>query len=334
MIDIIRKRKIWYIFSSTLIVATFVGLAVRGVRYGIDFSGGTILEISYTKERPNSEDVTKAVNETNVGSLSLQAIGENGYLLRLPPITPEQKSDIMSKLREQIGQKDTGVQVTSGGGLIKPEDISVQFNDDSGKASNDGNQVVEDRFETIGPVIGNELKVRSIESLVLVIIAILLYVAWAFRKVSWPVKSWRYGLIAVLALFHDVIITFGIYIWVASFFGFEVDTAFVAAVLTVLGYSVNDTIVVFDRIRENLPRMSGSFEDVVSASVTQTMSRSLNTGLSTLLALIPIFFFGGETLKGFIFALIVGIFFGTYSSVCIASPLLVTMYQRQQMKKK
>lgn len=324
MIDIIAKRKIWYIISTVLIVSAIVGVAVQGVRYGIDFSGGTLLEVAYTQQRPSADEVTTVVKEAGIESLSVQAVEEDGYILRMPSITDEQKGAIMDNLRAQIGQQEPGIQISTDSSILQPGDIQVGFEGQEGSENN--NQIIERRFESVGPVIGQELKRRSASALVFVLIAILAYVAWAFRKVSWPVKSWKYGLIAVIALFHDVVITFGAYVWFAPMFGFEVDTAFVAAILTVLGYSVNDTIVVFDRVRENLPRLSGAFDQIVSSSVRQTLARSINTGLSTLLVLIPIFVFGGESLKGFVFALIVGIFIGTYSSICIANPLLVSFH--------
>jgi preprotein translocase subunit SecF len=331
MIDIIGKRKIWYTLSSLLAVATIATIATQGIRYGIDFSGGTLLEVAYTQERPASEAVETVIKETGVESVSLQGIGDKGYLIRMPAVVDQKKNDILKKLREQIGQKEPAISVTSDSAILNPSDVKIDFGTD---ADADTNQVTELRFESVGPVIGSELKRRSIESLLLVVIAILAYIAWAFRKISWPVKSWKYGLIAVFALFHDVLITFGAYVLVAPILNFEVDTAFVAAILTVLGYSVNDRIVVFDRVRENLPRMSGSFEQIVNASVTQTLSRSLTTGLCTLMVLFTIFFFGSVALKGFIFTLIVGIFIGTYSSIFIANPLLVTLYNYSANKKK
>lgn len=335
MIDIIAKRKIWYTLSTVFIVGSLLAIPVQGVRYGIDFTGGTLLEIGYSEERPATDAVAAVVKEAGIASVSIQAAGEKEYLLRMPTITDEQKVEVMKKLRAQIGQKEGGVQIRSEG-LLQESDIQLEFDTQTepveGEVST--NRVSELRFDSVGPVIGQELKRRAIESLIFVLIAILLYVAWAFRKVSWPVKSWKYGVIAIAALFHDVLITFGAYVWFSPLLGFEVDTAFVAAILTVLGYSVNDTIVVFDRVRENLPRMSGNFATIVNDSVTQTLTRSINTGLSTLLALIPIFFFGGATLKGFVFALMIGIFVGTYSSIFIANPLLVTLHNYGANKRK
>jgi len=184
-------------------------------------------------------------------------------------------------------------------------------------------EVEELRFDSVGPTIGQELKSRSISAMIIVIVAIVLYIAWTFRKVSKPVASWKYGISAIIALFHDVIITMGVFSILGEFYGVEINTAFVAAILTVLGYSVNDTIVVFDRVRENLPKSDEDFEGTVNLSVNQTIKRSINTSLTTLIVLLSILFFGGTTIQDFVLALSIGVFVGTYSSIFLASPILV-----------
>lgn len=330
MIPFIRYRKVWYALSGTLILLSIVGVIVRGVPLGIDFTGGSLLEISYTKELPNQQQVQEIFQSQGISNANIQKAGDLGYVIRMQEIDDETHAAIINALRAQIGQTSSGLNVQQEpGGLLDAEDINVLLN----SSDNDsGNAVIEQRFDTVGPVIGQELKVRSVQALILVLLAIMGYVAWAFRKVSWPVKSWKYGATAVLALFHDVIITFGAFIWVAPFAGWEVDTVFIAALLTVLGYSVNDTIVVFDRVRENLPRMDKPFEEIVNASVNQTMGRSINTTFTTLLVLVVIFIFGGDSLRPFMFALTVGIFLGAYSSIFIASPLLVSWQLRSSKK--
>ena len=183
------------------------------------------------------------------------------------------------------------------------------------------------RFDSIGPVIGKELKKKSVTAMILVIVMIILYIAFAFRKVSQPVNSFYYGLMAVVALIHDVTLPAGVFAILGHYYGVEVDTLFVTALLTVLGFSVHDTIVVFDRIRENL-RIGGNknnFEAVVGASINQTVSRSINTSLTVILVLLAIFFLGGESTKYFSLALLIGVAIGTYSSIFLASPLLVTL---------
>ena len=174
-------------------------------------------------------------------------------------------------------------------------------------------------------MIGKELRQKAVYAMALVIALIIAYIAWSFRKVSKPIASWKYGVIAVVALIHDVGITFGVFAVLGKVMGIEVDLPFIAAALTVLGYSVNDTIVVFDRIRENLARQgSGHFEERIEESIIQTFVRSINTSFTTLLTLLALFFFGGESIKWFVLALLVGIGVGTYSSIFIASPLLVS----------
>jgi preprotein translocase subunit SecF len=184
--------------------------------------------------------------------------------------------------------------------------------------------IQEERFESIGASIGQEMKTKAVYSIIIVVIAIIIYVAIAFRKVSFPVPSWKYGVFAALAMMHDVVITMGVFSALGHFFGIEVGLPFVAACLTVLGYSVNDTIVIFDRTRENLGRLSKTdFPTVVNRSLNETMARSINTTMTTLLAIIAVYFFGGESIKYFALALLVGVFLGAYSSIFVASPLLV-----------
>ena len=187
--------------------------------------------------------------------------------------------------------------------------------------------MTEKSFSSVGPTIGNELKQKSYYAIALVLLAIVIYIAWAFRRVSRPVASWKYGVAAIIALLHDVIIPTGVFSALGHFLGYEVDVLFVTALLTVLGFSVHDTIVVFDRIRENLLKREGSFEDIVNYSVNQTMTRSINTSATVMLVLLAVYFFGGESVRNFTLVLILGVFFGTYSSIFIASPILVVWHK-------
>ena len=185
----------------------------------------------------------------------------------------------------------------------------------------------EKRFDAIGPTIGQELKRKSIYAIIFVLVLIVLYIAWAFRKVSKPIASWKYGVVAVTALFHDVLIPTGLFSVLGKFAGAEVDTLFVTALLTILGFSVHDTIVVFDRVRENLRNSLGrgvDFSAIVEQSIKETIVRSINTSLTVILSLLAVFLFGGESIRYFTLTLIIGVVIGTYSSIFIASPLLVT----------
>jgi preprotein translocase subunit SecF len=195
--------------------------------------------------------------------------------------------------------------------------------------------VTEKRFDSIGPVLGAEAARKAVTSVFLVLLAIVLFITYAFRQVSEPVSSWKYGIVAIIALAHDVIIPTGVFAILGHFAGYEVDTLFVTALLVVLGFSVHDTIVVFDRIRENLRHAPAKkeFETIVGESVSQTFTRSINTSLTTLLALIVLYFVGGEATHHFSLALIIGIVAGTYSSIFIGSPLLVTLQKWAHKKR-
>lgn len=290
MYEIIHKRKIWLTFSSILVILSLASIAVWGLRLGIDFTGGSLLEVKFTQERPQVNEVKTTLQELNLeGDMVLQPSEDENMLIRFQSIEEDVHQTIISKLEEKY-----------------PENIR------------------EERYESIGPSIGQELRSKAIYSMLIVLIAIVVYIAWAFRKVSWPVKSWKYGIIALIALFHDVIIVLGVFAILGKFAGVEVGLPFVAALLTILGYSVNDSIVVFDRIRENLGRVVKlNFEKVVNRSVNETVTRSINTSLTTLFVLFCVFLFGGISIKFFILALMLGVLLGTYSSIFLASPLLV-----------
>jgi preprotein translocase subunit SecF len=180
--------------------------------------------------------------------------------------------------------------------------------------------------------VGEELRKKSFQGLVVVLLAILAYVAYTFRKVSAPVQSWKYGLVTIFTAFHDVIVPLGVFAWLGHRYDVEVGTSFIAAILTILGYSITDTVVVLDRIRENLPKSDGTFAEIVERSVHQTFLRSINTSFTTLVTLAAVHFFGGSSLHDFTLTLMIGIGVGTYSSIFIASPLLVTWHKWSQRK--
>lgn len=277
--------------------ASVLALLFWQLNFGIDFKGGSLAEIEWIDQRPGNQEIKEALNSLELGDINIQATGEKGIILRLKDIDENTHQEISSILRDKFGE------------------------------------LKEERFESIGPTIGAELKNKALWSIVVALVAILVFVAWAFRKVSFPIKSYRYGIIAVIALFHDVLIVMGVFSVLGRFYGVEVGVPFVAALLTVLGYSVNDTIVVFDRIRENLldyKVRDEEFSKTVGQSLKQTITRSVNTSLTTLLVLFAIFFFGGATIKFFALALILGIILGTYSSIFLASPLLVAWEKRRK----
>ncbi len=286
-IPFLKCRKFYFIFSGILILASLVCLIIFGLKPGIDFTGGSILEIEYQTERPSNQEIKETLSGLDLGEISIQPTGEKGVILRMRDISEDTHQEILQKLSEN-------------------------------------NQLEEGRFESIGPVIGRELKQKTKIVIILSLLAIVLYIAWAFRKISRPIPSWQYGIASLIALSHDVLIPIGIFSVLGRFYGVQITIPVITALLTVLGYSINNTVVVFDRIRENLLKHAGTYQEIVNNSLNQTLTRSINTSLTTLFVLAAIFFFGGATLKYFALALILGIICGTYSSMFLASPILVS----------
>src|SRR3989338_4195395 len=282
---IIQKKNIWLTISGVLFVVFLAAILVWGLKFGIDFTGGSLLEVTYQGSRPTVSQIEESLADLKLSSLIVQPVGDEDMLLRFQETTEESHQAILTKLT----------------GLAKQE--------------NKDNSLVEQRFESVGPSIGQELKVKSLYAIFFVLVAILIYISYVFLKVSRPVASWKYGLTAIIAMFHDAIITVGVFAVLGHFYGVEINIAFVAAILTVLGYSVHDSIVVFDRIRENLPKSDLDFEGTVNLSLNQTLGRSINTSLTTLLVLTSIIIFGGASIRPFVLALAIGIFIGTYSSI-------------------
>lgn len=297
-INFLKYSKIYYFFSGVLILASIFCLIFYQLNLGIDFKGGSILEIEFKKERFSNQDIEKKLSDLNLGQITIQSVGEKGIILRMKHI----EEDVHQKILEKL----------------------------------DHNNIEEKRFESIGPVIGQELKQKTKIFTLFVLLAIIFYIAFAFRKASHPVSSFQYGTIAALtAFFHDILIPLGVFSFLGKFYNIQVTIPIVVGLLTILGYSVHDTIVVFDRIRENILHQKGLFfEQIINNSLNQTLSRSINTSLTSLIVLFAIFFFGGETLKYFSLILILGISLGTYSSIFIASPLLATIYKRRYRSRK
>jgi len=290
-------QKVFYILSIILIIISIAALIVFGLPLGIDFKGGSLMEIKFLPDQAEEvkvlgrAEVESVFKEFNIENVNIQKIGENALLLRFNEVDEQTHNSILNSLNNKSS-------------------FTVQ----------------EDRFDSVGPVIGKETMRKSIKAVIIIMIAIVLYVTWAFRKLSFPIKSWKYGIIALGTLFHDVVITAGVFSVYLYFKDADIGVPFIAAILTILGYSVNDTIVVFDRVRENLLKLGTrlSFNKTIVKSIKETLTRSINTSLTTLLVLLAIFFFGGTTIQDFVLVLIVGIFIGTYSSIAIAAPLLGT----------
>jgi len=279
-------------FSITLVVASVILVFVYGLNFGVDFKGGTIIELNFEKEMPTAGEVQDSLS--SFSEISVSFVGSSSVVIRTTELTEDKHQETLAVLR----------------------------------GSFPNSSFREDRFDSVGPVIGNELKQKSATAIVLVLAAVIFYIAIVFRKLSRTLSPWVMGLAAIVALLHDVIIPLGVFAVLGHFYGIEISAVFVAAVLTILGYSVADTVVVFDRVRENVirggnVRQAVDFPGVVHKSILQTMTRSLNTTFTTLLSLFAIYFFGGESIRYFALALIIGIFLGAYSSIFVASPLLV-----------
>jgi len=283
-----KYSTIYYIFSGILIAASIASLVVFGLKFGIEFSGGTNMQVEFADNRPQNDQISQHLAEFNLGQVTVQPTGAKGAILKFQGVDEETHQKILAKLQE----------------LAPAQEKSFQY---------------------IGPSVGNELKRKTQIAIVMALLAITVYIALAFRKVSRPVASWKYGITSLISLFHDIVIPLGVFSLLGKFYNAEITIPLVAALLTILGFSVHDTIVIFDRIRENILRKGmNSFEETVNASLNQTVGRSLSTVATVLVVMVSLFFFGGETLKWFSLALIIGIGSGAYSSIFIAGPLLVS----------
>ena len=289
--NIIQKRYIFLSISGLLVIAGIVAVGVYGFKQGIDFKGGTLWSL-HIPNAQNASDVKSYFSDTFHKDAVITRDQNGNYLLRFDDVNETEHQMYLGELQKKY------------------------------------NEVKELSFQSIGPSIGNELRRNALIALVFVLIGISLYIAFAFRKVSQPVSSWKYGAVTLLTLFHDVVIPAGMFALLGRYVGAEIDTNFVVALLVVVGFSVHDTIVVFDRIRENLitTRDKNDLKAVVNKSLNETIARSLNTSLTLIIVLFALYFFGPETLKYFILTILVGVTAGTYSSIFVASPLLTVWH--------
>jgi len=286
-IPFLKYYKVNYLIVGILIAASIICLIKFGLNLGIDFLGGTILELSF-ETRPANSVIQESLNNLNLGEIIIQPTGERNIILRLKDINENTHQEMLSNLNR----------------ISELEEV---------------------RFESIGPAIGKELKEKTMILIVISLIALLLYIAIAFRKLKWPISGWQYGMVSIATLFIDVLIPFLVLVLLGKFYNVQFNIPIVAALLTILGYTINDKIIVFDRVRENiLTTRSDNFSETVNSSLNQIIGRSLSTGFCTLLVLFVIFLFGGETLKYFSLTLIIGIIVGTYTSLFVASSLLIS----------
>jgi len=282
--------------SILLALASLVLTLSFGLRLGVDFTGGSVLELQFN-QRPAVEDIQKALT-SQITDPELNPVGDSGIIIKTHELSEAQHQQVLNAL--EVAFPTAGLQ--------------------------------EKKFDSVGPVIGNELKSRSITAIIIVLLAIIVYIAFVFRKIGRATSPWAMGLAAIVALMHDVTIPLGVFALLGHFYGIEISGVFLAAALTILGFSVSDTVVIFDRVRENVIRRGSKelFGRIVHTSVLQTLARSLNTVFTVLLSLFAIYFFGGESIKYFSLALIIGIFLGAYSSIFVASPLLVWWTQKRK----
>jgi preprotein translocase subunit SecF len=292
---IIKYKKIFVSISVVLVLLSITAISIFGLKPGIDFKGGSLTEVEYTTVRPEQSVVEESLKNLSLGQALVQPIGDKGYSIKTRDVTYKEHTEILTAL---------------------------------------GSDAVEKSFNSIGPSVGAELVRKSVISFILVSLGIIFWIAFSFRKVSKPVSSWKYGFIAIISLIHDIMIPVGVFAVLSSVYGVEMDTLFVVAVLTVLGLSVSDTIVVFDRIRENI-RIGNfkTFEETVGRSLNQVFARSIATSSTVIMALLALVFFGPKSTKVFALMLTAGMFFGTYSSIFLASPMLVLVKNWTEKKK-
>ncbi|OGY25132.1 MAG: protein-export membrane protein SecF [Candidatus Woykebacteria bacterium RBG_16_43_9] len=292
------KKKWYFAFSGLIIIPGIIALIIWGLNLGIDFTGGTLVELSF-QNKINKTSLETAIEKNNLEVASIAPTDAGTYLIRTKPLNDNQRKTILETAKKEFGT------------------------------------ILEVSHETIGPTIGAELLRKALIALAVASVAIVFYIAWAFRSVPKPASSWRFGVSAVVARLHDAFLVVGVFAILGHFLAVEIDSLFATALLTIIGFSVHDTIVVFDRVRENLKKGVGeNFASVVNHSVMQTIARSLNTSITVVFVLLAVLLFGGASLRWFTVALLVGIIAGTYSSIFTASPLLVVWQEWSDRRSK
>jgi len=293
--NFMRFKWLYFLLSALVLVPGIISLILFGLRPSIDFTGGSLLELRFEKEMKilRNEDIKSIVDEKGFEVYSVQSSGEKQFLIRMKPINKDDASTIKAALADKFEEM--------------PEEI---------------------RFETVGPILGQELLIKTLVAILLAAGSILGYVAWAFKKL-------KFGACAIIAMFHDTLVILGIFSLLGHFLGAEIDTLFVTAMLTILSFSVHDTVVVYDRIRESQKRFPGEkFVNLVNKSIAETLIRSVNNSMTIIFMLLALWLLGGTTIKWFTFTLLIGTISGTYSSTFTAAPLLVLWNQIEERRKK
>lgn len=302
MIPFVKYSKFLLAVSSVVTIVSFVALFNWGLKPSIDFTGGSLMEIGFSQTRPENTAIESAMAELGQKNILIQKTDNNSLIIRTAFLNENEHQAVLKGLRAKFEDKD--------------------------------NKIRENQFETIGAAVSSQLRKRSVTAVILVVLSIIAFVAYAFRGVSYPVASWKYGVTAIIAALHDVMLVVGVFAFLGHVNNIEVDIGFVVALLTVLGYSVQDTIVVYDRIRENLMRhRSVSFSEMVDIGLNETLMRSINTTLITMIPLTALYLYGGDTIKNFALALLIGIASGAYSSIFVAAPLLAYVNKWQNRNK-
>jgi preprotein translocase subunit SecF len=285
MWDIVGKRYLWFAISLLIIVPGLLALIAFGFPLAIDFTGGSLLDLQFQGQAPQPADVKELYASLGYADAQVQSTQNNGIQIRTQSMDDTQKEEIEAALRQQFGD------------------------------------FIELSFGTVSATIGGEVVARAAQTVLLAAFAIMLYLWFAFRQVP---HAFRYGVAAIIALLHDVLVTIGAAAIFGKIFGWQVDSLYLTALLTVIGFSVHDTIVVFDRIRENLIRMRGEpFDKVVNFSIIQTLNRSINTQLTVVFTLLALILFGGITIRHFVTIMLIGLLSGTFSSIFNAAQILV-----------
>ena len=296
-INFLKYRKIYFIFSGILILGSLISLVIFGLKPGIDFTGGSILELEFKDSRPSNQEIREKLSNFDLGEVILQPTGEKGLIIKMKDISEDIHQEILLKLNEKW-------------------------------------ELEQKQFESIGPIVGQELKQKIKIVTILALLSMFSYIAIAFNGVPQPMRSWQGGAVTLFILFHDVLLPLAIFSLLGKFSGVQLTIPVTIAFLTVVGYAINNVVVVFDRIRENLFKtphrgLDLRFEEITNLAINQTLSRQINTSLTTLFPLIFIFFLGGETLEYFALALILGIITGLYSSIFLAGPILVEWVRKR-----
>jgi preprotein translocase subunit SecF len=295
---IVNHRTFFFWLTGLLLALSVASIVFYRLPLSIDFTGGSIVQVTYTNPRPDTVTLQKALAPLALGEVSILPSGKNDVTLRSRTLTPAEHTQVLSILSENGTQALT-----------------------------------EDQFNSIGPALGSELGSKAIDAIAAVTLAIMLYIAWAFRKITKPVPNWGYGIIAVFMLAIDIIVPTGFYAAYCHFTGAQVDSLFVVALLALLGYCINDVIVIFDRVREHLNANAHAhivepFENVVGKSITETLGRSINTALTVVIALTALIVLGGAATRNFAIVMLVGVVAGTFSSICRSAPLLIPIANR------